>query len=318
MNKPLLSVVLPSYNEEANISLVYNELRKYIDEKKFKYELLFINDGSGDGTWGEIEKISNLDPSVKGVNFSRNFGHHAALEAGLIIAKGDVVITMDSDLQHPPSLIPELIRKWESGADIVNTVRTRTEGASFFKNVASKVFYKLLNSMSDLDLREGEADYRLLSRRALDSLNGLPESPKFYRGLINWIGFDVVRVEYVARDRINGSSSYTLKKMLELARLGMTSFSMKPLKLIFTVGVSVMLFSFFALILMIIVKIGFNPDYFSNNAVLVMFLIFITGTLTTFQGVVAVYLVDIFYAAKDRPTYIIKESTDEKTDRTTS
>lgn len=318
MSKKLLSIVLPSYNEEANIPLVYNELLKHIDKKSFDYEIIFVNDGSVDNTWDEIEKLAKKNPLVKGINFSRNFGHHAALEAGLIAARGDIVVTMDSDLQHPPSLIPDLIEKWRNGADIVSTVRTHTVGVSFFKAVSSGLFYKMLNSLSELELKEGEADYRLLSRRALNSINSLSESPKFYRGIVNWVGFNTERVEYTANERIHGKSSYSLKKMIELARLGITSFSMKPLKLIFSVGIGTTLLSFFALVLMIIVKIVVNPDYFSNNAILVTFLILITGILTTFQGVIAVYLVDIFHAAKNRPTYIIKDSLNDKDKTTTS
>jgi dolichol-phosphate mannosyltransferase len=311
MNKVLLSVVLPSYNEEKNIPLIYKELLKYIDTKSLSYELLFVNDGSKDGTWSQIKKISGKDPNVKGINFSRNFGHHAALEAGLKEAKGDIVIMMDSDLQHPPSLIPKLVEKWLQGFDVVNTVRLTTEDSSFMKNITSKVFYKILNNLSDLDLKDGEADYRLISRRALDSLNALPETPKFYRGLINWIGYDVCRVEYSAQARQHGKSSYTFKKMIELARLGLTSFSMKPLKLIIITGVLLVLGAFFSLIAMLVIKFGFSPNYFSNNAILVMFLVLITGVLTTFQGIVAVYLVDIFNAAKGRPSYIIREITSE-------
>lgn len=312
MPKQLLTVVLPSYNEEKNVSLVYQELLRYIDTKQFTYEFIFVNDGSRDDTWLEIVKLTKKDKNVKGLNFSRNFGHHAALEAGLQAATGDAIIMMDADLQHPPSLIPRLIEKWQEGYDVVNTVRLTTENAGFIKNFTSTFFYKVLNSLSDLKLRDGEADYRLMSRRALDSLNALPESPKFYRGLINWIGYDVYRVEFKAQARQHGKSSYTLKKMLELARLGLTSFSMKPLKLIISVGLVLMGIAFTALIVMLIVKFGFNSDYFSNNAILVMFLVLVTGFLTTSQGIVAVYLVDIFDASKGRPTYIIRDMVDEQ------
>jgi len=312
MNKKLLSVVLPSYNEEANIPLVYEELIKYIDTKSFDYELIFVNDGSRDDTWSVIESLSIKDLKVRGINFSRNFGHHAALEAGLLATQGDVIIMMDADLQHPPKLIPELVKEWQGGSDIVNTMRLSTENVSFIKKFTSKMFYKVLNALSDLELKDGESDFRLLSRRALDSLNALPESPKFYRGLINWIGYNVSHVEFSAQARIHGSSSYTFKKMIELARLGLTSFSMKPLKLIFGVGITVVTSSLLAIVVMLIVKFGLRSEYFSNNAILVMFLIFITGILTTFQGVVAVYLVDIFNAAKNRPTFIVKDNANGK------
>ncbi len=311
-NKLLLSVVLPSYNEEQNIPLMYAELIKYMDKKRFDYELIFINDGSKDSTWAQICTLSKKDSGVTGIDFSRNFGHHAALEAGLVAAKGDVVIMMDVDLQHPASLIPKLIEKWDEGYDIVNTVRLATENTGLFKNITSTMFYRVLNGMSDLQLRDGESDFRLIGRKALDSLNALPETPKFYRGLINWIGYNVAKVEFKAQSRQHGKSSYTLKRMIELARLGLTSFSMKPLKSIISFGLVLVAGAFSALIVMLIVKFWVSSGYFSNNAILVMFLILITGILTTFQGIIAVYLVDIFNAAKNRPPYIIKEATNEK------
>ncbi len=306
MAKEFLSVVLPSFNEEENVPLVYEELKKYIDTKRFDFEIIFVNDGSRDSTWRAIEKLVKKDRHVKGIDFSRNFGHAVALEAGLTHAQGDLVIMMDADLQHPPSMIPELVVKYDEGYDIVNTVRLTTEGTSFFKKLTSKAFYRFINSMSDLELHDGEADYRLVSRRALDTLNSLRETPKFYRGLVNWIGYDVARIEYKAGSRIHGKSSYTLKKMLELARMGVTSFSLKPLKLIFTAGILLTSLSFALLVAMLIVKFFINPTLISYNAILTDILLFVAGVLTIFQGVAALYLVDIFNASKGRPTFIIR------------
>ena len=306
MAKEMLSVVLPSYNEEKNLPLVYAELKKHIDTKRFNYEIIFVNDGSKDGTWGVIEQLANKDKYERGVNFSRNCGHAAALEAGLVRAKGDIVIMMDADLQHPPAMIPDLIASYDKGHDIVNTVRLATEGTSFMKKLTSKGFYWFINGVSELKLREGEADFRLVSRRALDALNSLPETPKFYRGLVNWIGFNVDRIEYKAASRIHGKSSYTLKKMLELARMGVTSFSMKPLKIIFTIGVTLTIVAFVLLIAMLVIKIFINTELISYNAILTDGLLLVTGVLTIFQGVIALYLVDIFNTTKGRPTYIVK------------
>jgi len=306
MAKEVLSVVLPSYNEEKNIPLVYAEILKSIDKKRFEFELIFVNDGSADKTWVAIEKLSEKDSHVKGINFSRNFGHAVALEAGLLEAKGDVIVMMDSDLQHPPELIHELINKYDEGFDIVNTVRQATEDAGVLKKLTSKFFYKFMNGISDLEMRDGEADYRLVSRRALDTLNSLKESPKFYRGLVNWIGYDVARVDYVAGSRIHGRSSYTLKKMLELARMGVTSFSLRPLKLIFTSGVLLASVSFVLLIVLLVVKFFVDSTLVSYNAILTDVLLFATGVITIFQGVIALYLVDIFNATKARPTFIIR------------
>jgi len=309
VSKQILSVILPSYNEEKNIPLIYAELVKYIDTSRFNYELIFVNDGSSDKTWKQIEKVALKDSSVRGINFSRNFGHAVALEAGLLEAKGEVVIMMDTDLQHPPSLIPELIEKYDEGFDIVNTIRLSTEDTGIFKNISSKIFYGLMNGISDLELREGEADYRLISRRSLDTLNSLKESPKFYRGLVNWIGYDVARIDYKAGSRVHGKSSYTLKKMLELARMGITSFSLRPLKLIFTTGMFLSGFSLILLIALLVIKFFIDTSLVSYGAILTDVLLFATGIIITFQGVVALYLVDIFSATKARPTFIVRERT---------
>lgn len=312
MSKQILSVVVPCYNEEENIHLCHEEIVGNIETKRFDYEIIFVNDGSRDDTWAQIQKIVKKDAHARGVNFSRNFGHQAALQAGLEAAAGDVIIMMDGDLQHPPSLFGELIAKYDEGFDIVNTVRQDSEDVGALKKMTSRLFYKIINGLSDLQLNEGEADYRLMSRRALDTLNALPESPKFYRGLVNWIGYDVARVEYRAKERQHGKSSYTLKKMIELARLGITSFSMKPLKVI---SVSGMLISGVAIVLLIglvIVKFMVDVELVSYSAILTALLMLMMGILITVQGVVAVYLVDIFSATKSRPTYIVKESANGK------
>ena len=301
----LISVVLPSYNEEQNLPLIYAELSTVLGETPYDYELLFVNDGSRDRTWDVICELAAEDERVHGLNLSRNFGHHAALQAGLEAARGDAVITMDADLQHPTALIPQLLQQWEDGADVVNTVRLSTEKVGPFKVLTAKLFYFLMNSISDLPLNRGEADFRLIDRRPLDVLNGLPETPKFYRGLVNWIGFRVVRTEYRAEARRHGKSSYTMKKMLELARLGLTSFSMKPLKFIIAFGLTLSVLSALLLCAMLSVKFFADPHYFSNTAILIVFLIFVAGMLSTFQGIIAVYLVDIFDAAKGRPSYIV-------------
>lgn len=315
MAKMLLSIVVPAYNEEKNIPLVYEELIKNINKKRFDYEIIFINDGSVDKTWQQVEKISYRDSNVMGIDFSRNFGHHAALEAGLLHSKGDVIVMLDADLQHPPGLLPDLIKKYDQGYEIVNTVRISNEDAGWFKRQSSHAFYKLLNKISEFEIKDGEADFRLISRRVLDEINSLPESPKFYRGLVSWVGYDRTEIEYVAVKRVHGRSSYSLRKMIEFARLGLTSFSARPLKLIIGFGVTVGVLSAASLIVMIGVKLLVSYEFFSNNAILVMFLVFITGLLATLQGIVALYLVDIHSATKGRPQYIIRSKKSKKQGR---
>jgi glycosyltransferase involved in cell wall biosynthesis len=302
-----ISLVIPALNEERNISLVFNQVSGLLEGLGLNPEFIFVNDGSQDGTWSEIEKLCREHPNVQGVNLTRNFGHAVALEVGLNFATGDAIVMLDADLQHPPALIPELINEWRKGFEVVNTVRLGTAGISRVKSLSSRIFYRFINSISELHLSEGEADFRLISKRVNESLKQLPESPKFYRGLINWLGFPTSKVEFSAPERLHGKSSYNLKKMFEFARLGITSFSKKPLKIIAIVGSALTACSLLALTIVVFVKLFVNQDFFSGLSILVLFLALVTGIMITFQGIVALYLVDIFQTAKGRPSFIIKE-----------
>jgi dolichol-phosphate mannosyltransferase len=214
---------------------------------------------------------------------------------------------MDADLQHPPGLVPTLISEWRKGFEVVNTVRLETSGVSKGKSMSSSIFYRVINSISELDLSEGEADFRLISKRVNSLIMQLPESPKFYRGLINWLGFPTSKVPFMAPARMHGKSSYSVDKMLEFARLGITSFSKKPLKVIATVGGAVTTVSILALAFVLFVKLFVSASFFSGLSILVLFLSLVTGVMITFQGIVALYIVDIFQAAKGRPSFVIKE-----------
>lgn len=308
MNRPdTITFVIPALNEEKNIPLIFQELKFAIEGLGVQPDFIFINDGSTDGTWFEIENLCGEFPNVRGINLARNFGHAAALEAGLNSATGDAIIMMDADLQHPPGLVPTLISEWRKGFEVVNTVRLETSGVSKGKSMSSSIFYRIINSISELDLSEGEADFRLISKRVNSLIMQLPESPKFYRGLINWLGFPTSKVPFMAPARMHGKSSYSVDKMLEFARLGITSFSKKPLKVIATVGGAVTTVSILALAFVLFVKLFVSASFFSGLSILVLFLSLVTGVMITFQGIVALYIVDIFQAAKGRPSFVIKE-----------
>jgi len=306
--KKLISIVVPTYNEEKNIPLVHEELKKVFSSlPDYQFETIFVNDGSRDNSWEEIEKLAQFDRSVKGISFSRNFGHQAAIEAGLHHAKGDAVIMMDGDLQHPPMLIPKLIESWNKGFYVVNTKRLKTEKESFFKKTTSKLFYWLINKISDIHLDQGSADFRLLDRKAVTELAKLKEKDKFYRGLIKWIGFQVAFVEYRANSRKNGKSSYTLKKMLTFARVGITSFSMLPMKVIVMIGSFLFFGGSLALMFMIYYKYFVNNGEFSGTAILASFIIINNGIIIILIGINSVYQMTMFKELKDRPNYIIDE-----------
>jgi dolichol-phosphate mannosyltransferase len=309
-NKPLISVIVPVYNEAENIPIFFASLAQVLSPMAAKYdwEIIFVDDGSHDKSWEEINKLAQVNTIVKGVCFSRNFGHQAAIEAGLESAKGEAVIMLDGDFQHPPSLIPKLIGKWESGFYIVNTKRLKTEKESFFKRSTSGIFYWLINKISDIHIDPGSADFRLLDRKVVNELVKLKEKDKFYRGLVNWIGFKTTFVEYEAGLRISGKSSYNFKKMLTLARIGITSFSMLPMKMIILLGTA--LFSIGAILLLIMLYYRWFVDtkFFSGNAILATIIIISNGFIIMVIGILSIYQMTMFKELKDRPSYIIEET----------
>ena len=308
MKKQLISIILPFYNEERNVSLIYEQILKNITnlEDKYFFEIICVDDGSRDKTWEKISEISKEDKRIKGIRFSRNFGHQYAIEAGLKEAKGEAVIMLDSDLQHPPEIIPILIKKWKEGFDIVNTKRIETSKVRFFKKTTSKLFYKILNSISKIHIEEGSSDFRLIDRKVVNILNTMNEKGKFYRGLVNWVGFRKTTILFNVRRRKYGKSSYSLKKMMELARVGITSFSYLPMKLILIFGILITLFS--------IILAGISFLFLENMLIfitmlIISFILFSNGIIVTILGVISVYQINMYDELQGRPNYIIAKRT---------
>jgi dolichol-phosphate mannosyltransferase len=282
------------------------EWRKNLADK-YDCEIIFVDDGSTDNSVKEIEKLVAKDERVKGVIFSKNFGHQAALEAGLKTASGDAVVVMDGDLQHPPQTIPDLITHWEDGHHIVNTRRIDSGDVSVFKKVTSKTFYKILNTIADIDIEDGAADFRLMDKRVVEELNKLTEKDKFYRGLVNWIGFNSKTIEYEAQERIHGKSAYGLGKMFDLARTGIISFSMLPMKLILWAG-SVLFIAGSALFLFMLYYRFFVDVYqFTGTAMLATFIIANNGFMLLAMGIMSIYQVNMHKEIQNRPNYIVDE-----------
>lgn len=305
----LISIVIPVFNEEKNVPLIYKEFEKIAKGLKgYEFEIIFVDDGSKDKSWDMISKLKNSSKSIKirALQFSRNFGHQQAIDAGLQETTGDCAIMIDADLQHPPELSIKMIDLWEKGYLIVNTLREEKNFYNnFFKNVTSHLFYFLINKFTSLKLKYGEADYRLIDRKVIDVLNKLEESPKFYRGLVNWVGFKSIDIKYFARNRKYGSTGYTFRKMLELARYAMTSFSMKPLKVIISIGTVITFLSGVSATISLYLKLFVDYEYISNYVLLAFVILFCTGIMIIFQGIMALYIIDIFNASRKRPTYII-------------
>ncbi len=238
-----ISIVIPAFNEARNIEKLYEELVRVMQQTKYQYELIFVDDGSIDETLEVVKSLCSNKPNVFYIELSRNFGHQSALKAGIDMATGDCLITMDSDLQHPPVIVMDLIRYWEEGYDVVYTKRKEDKKLSWFKRKTSSLYYNLYNRLSDLKLEKGTADFRLMSKNVVEAFSSLRENELFIRGLIKWAGFKQIAVEYEPNERFSGVSKYNLKQMVSFAVKGITSFSVRPLKLVAYVGLILFLVS---------------------------------------------------------------------------
>ena len=245
-----VSVVIPMYYEQEVVDVCYKRVKKVLDELKEKYEheIIFINDGSKDKTLDILQDIAKVDKNVKIISFSRNFGHQAAVTAGLKYVTGDAIIIIDADLQDPPELIPDMIEKWEQGYEVIYGKRKKRNGESAFKLLTAKAFYTTLNKLSDVDIPGDTGDFRLVDKKVVDVINSLPEHNKFLRGLFSWVGFEQYEYEYERKERYAGKTKYPLKKMLKLASDGIIGFSTKPLKLVGALGIISIVISLIILI----------------------------------------------------------------------
>ena len=227
-----VSVVIPMYYEEDVVDECYERIKKNLEKlSDYDYEIVFVNDGSKDKTLEKLEVIANKNSKVKIVSFSRNFGHQAAVTAGLKYITGDAIVIIDADLQDPPEIIPEMLKLWESGNDVIYGKRKSREGESKFKLLTASMFYKTLNMLSDVEIPKDTGDFRLVDRKFVEVINSIPEHNKFLRGLFSWVGFKQIPYEYERKERFAGKTKYPLKKMLKLASDGNISFSSNPLKL---------------------------------------------------------------------------------------
>jgi dolichol-phosphate mannosyltransferase len=301
-----LSVIIPCFNESENLIELYKELRRVLDKERFLCEFLFVDDGSTDDTIRILDELASKDSRIKYISFSRNFGHQQALRAGLNEAKGQVVITMDADLQHPPQLIPELIAKWQQGYEIVHTLRLNDTGIGVMKRITSRLFYKFMNLVSDVHFESGMADFRLMDRKPVDIIKNCPENDLFLRGMIVWCGFRQAKLTYKAQKRFAGKTKYSYKKMIAFAVNGITSFSIRPLKL--SILLSFFLgFLSFCEILYVLYIVFFTQQSISGWASLAI-LISILGTIILFMlGIIGEYLGRLFIQSKERPSYIISK-----------
>lgn len=302
-----LSVVIPAYNEEGCLGELHQRLSPVLNDTGLEYEIVFVDDGSTDGTFLELKKLAQEDDRVRALRLSRNFGHQAALTAGLATATGEAVVTMDADLQHPPELIPDLIEKWRAGNEVVYTVRQKTADSGVSKDTSASLYYRILNFLSPIPIVPGAADFRLLDRKAVDALNAMPERARFFRGLVPWIGFQQTAVSFDAPERFSGETKYSFLKMFRLALHGILSLSAMPLRMATLVGALVVAIGVIYGIYVVYTAM-FNPESQQGWASIVLVALLLGGTQIFFMGVIGEYLARVFEEVKGRPLYLVAET----------
>jgi glycosyltransferase involved in cell wall biosynthesis len=299
-----VSVVIPAFNEENNILPLAKQLKDVLPDT---FEVLFVDDGSTDSTLDVLKQLHQEDNRFRYLSFSRNFGHQNAIKCGIDYATGECIITMDADLQHPPSLIPEMISKWKEGYDIVYTQRLEEKEISFFKRCSSSFFYSIMNKLSDVKLDPGSADFRLVDQRVAEIIRNTNESNLFIRGFVSWMGFRQHRITYHAASRHSGKTKYSFRKMISFALNGITSFSIKPLRFSIVMGMLISFFAFIYAMYAVVLYMFFPEHAVAGWASVLVSVLFMGGIQLLFLGVLGEYLGKLFMQSKNRPTYIVKE-----------
>lgn len=316
-SKPKLSVVCPAFEEEACLPHFHAELAAVLDSLKPDYdaEVIYVDDGSRDRTLEVVKSLARQDARVRFLSFSRNFGQQAALTAGLEVAGGDAVITMDSDLQHPPALIPQLVEQWRQGHEVVLTIRAEDKRLGICKRLTSKLFYAVMRRLSETDVRPARSDYRLLSRKVVGVLARMRERQRFLRGLVQWLGFSVAEVPFHPNSRKAGESKYSFRSLLRLASDGIFSFSAIPLRLPYYMG-AVSLGIGLALTLLILGQCLWSGEWTVGiGSALLVATHLIGGCVLLSLGVLGEYVGRIYEQVKQRPLYVLKDQSPELVDK---
>ena len=303
-----ISVIVPMYYEEKVAEECYKRLTACLQKLTYyTYEIIIIDDGSKDKTLEILENIASKDDKVKVISFSRNFGHQAAVTAGLKHVSGDAIIIIDADLQDPPELIPQMIQLWEQGNEIIYAKRKKRKGESPFKLLSAKLFYQILNALSDTEIPKDTGDFRLVDRKVVDTINNMPEHNKFLRGLFSWVGYKQIPFEYEREERFAGKTKYPLRKMLKLASDGIISFSTKPLKLVGLLG-------FISIVISILILIYALLSYFlklnqlsAGWTSLMVAITFFAGVQLLSIWIMSEYIGRIYDETKQRPQFIINK-----------
>lgn len=308
----MISIVVPAHNEEHNLDVLYQRIRAQMESPgagggSADWELVIVDDGSRDGTWERVTSLAAADPHVRGVRLSRNFGHQNALLAGLAATRGEAVISMDADLQHPPELLPLLIEKWREGFQIVHAIRRDARSMPWSKRLSSRLYYRLFSYLSGVHLEPGSADFRLLDRQVLDEILKFKEEGLFLRGIVHWIGYATASVPFDCCQRHSGASSYDLRRMLRLAWHGISSFSLIPLRIAVFIGLLASTISFLGVGYAIVgwwIDRDVVPGWASTLAILSA----LFGLLFVVLAIFAEYLGRIVVEARGRPRFLVSET----------
>jgi dolichol-phosphate mannosyltransferase len=300
----LLSLVIPVYNEEDNVDPLIKRIIPLISSN---YEIIFVSDGSRDKTVEKIKAHASKNKNIKLLAFNRNFGHQSALVCGYKFAKGDCVVTMDADMQDPPEIIPEMIKKWQEGAKVVYAKREKRDSDSFFKKHTAQLFYRFINSLSDRKIPEDVGDFRLLDKEAVEFLKNLPEHSPFLRGLVAWAGFKEAYVYFSREKRLSGKTHYSISKMLNFALDGVTSFSARPLRLASYLGFASATAGFLGVIYAVIGKFLLPIPWVTGWTGLFVGVMFLGGVQLITIGIIGEYIGKIYLEVLNRPHFTIKE-----------
>ncbi|PSM13450.1 glycosyltransferase [Stenotrophomonas maltophilia] len=308
----LLSIVVPCYNEEEVLAETLrrlSETAETLEARGLKVELVFVDDGSRDRTRELLRRYAASDRRVRMLGFARNFGHQLAVTAGIDAARGDAVVLIDADLQDPPEVIAEMVDRWEEGFDVVYGTRTDRPGESRFKLATARVFYRVLNRLSDVPIPLDTGDFRLMSRNVVEVLKSMPEQDRFVRGMVSWVGFNQIALPYRRDKRFAGESKYPLRKMVRFATDGILSFSAKPLQLSVTLGVLSSLLAMLVIVYSLAMRL-FTQEWVPGWTALMIAVLFLGGVQLICVGILGEYIGRIYREVKRRPLYIVQESRD--------
>lgn len=303
---PTLSLVVPAYNEQGNLEKLYLELVGVLSQLDLSWELIFVDDGSKDSTWSVVTYLHQLDYRVLGLRLSRNFGHQHALVAGLTYARGNAVISMDADMQHPPEVIPSLVREWRKGNKIIKTVRRDPVNVPVFKRLTSRLYYRLFSYLSGIEMQGGMADFRLLDRQVLNQMLQFKEAGLFLRGIVEWVGYPSAVVSFDCGPRFSGVTKYTVKRMIRFAWHGVSSFSLVPLRIGIMIGLISSGISFLGVLYAILGKWldGHTVPGWASSLAIISFQF---GVLFLFLAILAEYVGRILDEVRERPRFIVSE-----------